>query len=77
MHELALMDDLVATIGRELDGEHVAVVRLEVGERSCASPSALQFCFDVCVRGTALEGATLDIVRAGGEVLRLREIEVE
>jgi hydrogenase nickel incorporation protein HypA/HybF len=79
VHELSLMEDLVATVASELGdrGEMRAhVVRLEVGRLACASPHALRFCFDVCVHGTALEGAALDIVETSGAELRLREVEV-
>jgi hydrogenase nickel incorporation protein HypA/HybF len=76
LHELALMEDLVATVTREVAAARVHVVRLVVGKDACASPHALRFCFEVCARGTALEGATLDIVETAGDELRLREVEV-
>lgn len=76
MHELSLMEDLVATVTTEIDAARVHVVRLVVGRRSCASTEALRFCFDVCTRGTTLEGATLDIVETDGDELRLRDVEV-
>lgn len=76
MHELALMDDLVTTVTSEVVATRVHVVRLVVGRGACASPHALRFCFDLCTRGTTLEGATLDIVETDGDELRLREVEV-
>lgn len=67
MHELALMESVVVAIG-EVVGEEVAVttVRLEVGRLSAVVPEALRFCFDVCTRGTALEGARLEIIDVPG-----------
>lgn len=76
MHEIALMEDLVRTVAEEAGDARVHVVRLVVGRESCASPHALAFCFEVCARGTKLEGASLDIVETDGGELRLREIEV-
>jgi hydrogenase nickel incorporation protein HypA/HybF len=76
VHELSLMEDLVTTISVEIEGAHVDVVRLEVGRQSGASPHALRFCFDVCTRGTPLEGAALDVVETNGAELRLKEVEV-
>jgi hydrogenase nickel incorporation protein HypA/HybF len=54
----------------------VHVVRLRVGRDACVSPDALRFCFDVCTRGTPLEGAALEIVEGTGGELRLQELEV-
>jgi hydrogenase nickel incorporation protein HypA/HybF len=70
------MEDLVTAVTSEVGEATVHVVRLEVGRMACASPHALRFCFEICAHGTALEGATLDIVETSGEELRLKEIEV-
>lgn len=76
MHELSLMDDVVAAVARELRGARVHVVRLVVGLRSGASPRALRSCFEVCAGGTPLEDAALDIVETDGDELWLEEVEV-
>jgi hydrogenase nickel incorporation protein HypA/HybF len=78
MHELALMDDLVAAVSAEAEAEdaRVRVVRLRIGPEACVSCDALRFCFDVCARGTALEGAALEIMKGAGSELRLEELEV-
>lgn len=76
MHELALMEDLVATVADAIGDARVEIVRLRVGRQACASLHALRFCFDVCTRGTALEGAALDIVETPGDELRLQDVEV-
>ena len=76
VHELSLMEDLVTAVTSEVGGARVHVVRLVVGQRAGASPHALRFCFDICVCGTALEGAALDIVETDGDELRLQEVEV-
>jgi hydrogenase nickel incorporation protein HypA/HybF len=76
MHELALMDDLVHTVMQELGDTRVHRVRLILGRESCALPDALRFCFDICVDGTPLEGAALDIVETSGNELMVKEVEV-
>ncbi|MCZ7677640.1 MAG: hydrogenase maturation nickel metallochaperone HypA [Sandaracinaceae bacterium] len=61
MHELALMQSLVATVEEQV-ADRVTRVRLEIGRLTAVVPDALRFCFDVCARGTRLEGAVLEIV---------------
>lgn len=70
------MEDLVETVGAEVREARVHVVRLRVGRDACVSTDSLRFCFDVCTRGTALEGAALDIVEGVGDELRLQDLEV-
>ena len=76
MHELALMEDLVDAVSVEIADAKVHVVRLVVGAEAGASPHALRFCFEICTRGTPLEGAALEIVETPGSELRLAEVEV-
>ena len=66
MHELALMQSVVSAVSDELGDQRVLTVRLEVGRLTCVFPDALRFCFDVCARGTSLEGSKLDIVEIAG-----------
>jgi hydrogenase nickel incorporation protein HypA/HybF len=66
MHELALMESVVAAVEERVGDARVATVRLEVGRLAAVVPDALRFCFDVCARGTALEGATLEIAEIPG-----------
>ena len=67
MHELGLMDEIVASVARAVDGARVTRVRLEVGRLAAVVPDALRFCFEVCARGTLLEGASLEIAEVSGE----------
>lgn len=62
MHELALMESLVATVHEKAAGSRVLAVRLELGALAAVVPAALEHCFALCARGTALEGARLDII---------------
>lgn len=64
MHELSLMEDLVAAIEAQVTSGRIASVHLEIGKLAAVVPDALQFSFEVCAKGTRLEGA----------VLRVREI---
>jgi hydrogenase nickel incorporation protein HypA/HybF len=66
MHELGLMRTIVDTVGRyaaENNMRQVARITLEVGQLSGVVPESLAFCFDVCAKGSALEGAELDMRR--------------
>lgn len=108
MHELALTETVVQMVRERLGDERVVRVRLEVGRRMAVVPDALRFCFDVCSRGTSLDGARLeidevaargrcracgdegelpdalplcacgsaDVEVAGGDELRIKEVEV-
>ena len=66
MHELALMESVVEAVCERLPEQRVTAVRLEVGRLTAVVPEALRFCFDVCTRGTPLEGAALEIIDVAG-----------
>jgi hydrogenase nickel incorporation protein HypA/HybF len=66
MHELALMESLIAAVEQQLPTSRVAVLRLEVGKLNGVTPQAMRTCFDACSRGTRLEGASLEIVEVDG-----------
>lgn len=76
MHELSLMQSVVDAVKKAVGVARVHRVRLVIGQSAGTSPRALRFCFDVCTRGTALEGAALEIIEADGDELRLEEVEV-
>jgi hydrogenase nickel incorporation protein HypA/HybF len=77
MHELGITRNLVAIVSDAAQGRRVRKVWLEIGERSALLPDAVRFCFDVVSRGTALEGAALEIVALPGDVLNIKAMEVE
>ena len=66
MHELALMESLVAAVQEHVAEGRVVAIRLEIGRLAAVVPDALRFSFDVCAQGTRLEGARLDIVPIDG-----------
>lgn len=61
MHELALTRSVVALALEHAGGARITRVVLEIGELSGVLADAVRFCFDVCARGTAAEGAILEV----------------
>ena len=66
MHELGITENLVAIAVEYAEGLPVKQITLEIGQLSAVMPEAIRFCFDVCCRGTLLEGATLEIIEVPG-----------
>jgi hydrogenase nickel incorporation protein HypA/HybF len=66
MHELAITESVVAGVCEHVGDAKVTRVVLEIGKLSAVMPEAVRFCFDVCAKGTGLEGATLDILETPG-----------
>jgi hydrogenase nickel incorporation protein HypA/HybF len=61
VHELALIDSIVRAVDERIAPEHAACVRLQIGRLAGVEASALRFGFELCARGTACEGAALEI----------------
>jgi hydrogenase nickel incorporation protein HypA/HybF len=76
VHELAVMESVVDAITEQVGDVKVAIVHLEIGELAGVDLDALQFCFDVCCRGTDLDGAELAIARIRGRA-RCRTCGIE
>src|SRR5262245_33184736 len=72
MHELGITRNLVAICAEASGGAPVKRVTLVIGKLSAVLPDSVRFCFDVCAKGTALEGARLDIEQPEGRA-RCRE----
>ena len=66
MHELSITQQIVAVVAERAAGARVTRVVVEIGKLSAVVPDAVRFCFDLCAEGTALEGATLEIVETPG-----------
>lgn len=60
------MESVVEAVVDRLGDQRVAVVRLEIGKLAGVVVDAMRFSFDVCVQGTPLAGAELDIVEVAG-----------
>lgn len=66
MHELGITRNVVSICSEQAGGHAVSRVRLEIGKLSAVLPEAVRFCFDICARGTLLDGAELEIVEVPG-----------
>jgi hydrogenase nickel incorporation protein HypA/HybF len=66
MHELALTCNIVEIAAEAAAGRRVRRVTLEIGRLSGVMTEAVRFCFDEVARGTALDGAMLDILEPEG-----------
>jgi hydrogenase nickel incorporation protein HypA/HybF len=69
MHELSLACSILDACAERAGEERVLRVTVEVGQLAAVMPDALRFCFDVCARGTVLEGAELEILEIPGRAL--------
>jgi hydrogenase nickel incorporation protein HypA/HybF len=76
MHELGIAQEIVEIVAERASGARVTRVVLEIGKLAAVLPDAVQFCFDLCVEGTLLEGATLVIIETPGRA-RCRECGAE
>ena len=64
MHELSIAESLVKIVQEEMAKaglKKLNSVQVKVGEFTHLVPDALQFCFEIVVRDTPLEGAALEI----------------
>jgi hydrogenase nickel incorporation protein HypA/HybF len=69
MHEMAIVEDIVATVSRACAGQRVRRVVLEIGALAAVVPDAIAGCFEVASTlepGGPLDGAKLDIVVVAG-----------
>jgi hydrogenase accessory protein HypB len=66
MHELGITRNIVAIVGERAGTSRVNRVAVEIGKLSAVMPDAVRFCFDVCAKGTCLEGAELEIREIAG-----------
>lgn len=76
MHELSITRNVVAICSEHAAGMRVTRVTLEIGKLAAVLPDSLRFCFDVCAKGTMLEGARLEIRETPGQELNIKEMEV-
>ena len=61
MHELAIADSVVTIASEHAGDRRVTKVFLRVGHLRQVVPSALEFAFELVARGTAVEGAELEV----------------
>jgi hydrogenase nickel incorporation protein HypA/HybF len=77
MHELGITRNIVAIVADAAHGRRVVRITLEVGALAGVMTEAIAFCFDVVAKGTAVEGAVLDIVPRAGNELSIKTMELE
>lgn len=61
MHELSIASAVVATAEKHADGRGVTVVTLRAGGLRQVVPESLHFYFEIVARGTACDGARLEL----------------
>ena len=76
MHELGLIQEVIAIAEQASAGQPVRKIVLEVGALALALPDALEFAFELAREGTVAADATLEIVRVPGRA-RCRRCHAE
>jgi len=76
MHELSVTQSIIEICAERAEGAKVTRVTLEIGTLAAIMPDAVRFCFELCADGTALQGATLEIIETAGQELKIRQMEV-
>jgi hydrogenase nickel incorporation protein HypA/HybF len=66
MHELGLIEEVLAIVSEESKGARVKRIVLELGALALALPDALRFAFELAREGTVAEQAELEIVAVPG-----------
>jgi hydrogenase nickel incorporation protein HypA/HybF len=70
MHEMSLCEGVLQILEDEAQRQHFSKVKavwLEIGTMSGVEIEAMRFCFDVIVRNTLADGATLNIIEIPAE----------
>ncbi len=70
MHEMSLCESVLQVLETEAQRQQfsrVNTVWLEIGVMSGVEIEAMRFCFDVIVRNTLADGATLEIIEVSAE----------
>jgi hydrogenase nickel incorporation protein HypA/HybF len=67
VHELAIVQQVLAIVDESSGGKKVSRVVLEIGKLSAVLPDAVRFCFDLASQDTVAEGAELVIVEIPGQ----------
>jgi hydrogenase nickel incorporation protein HypA/HybF len=76
VHELSIAESIVSGVCERIGDAKVKRVIVEIGSLSGVVPDSVRFFFDACTKGTAIDGAELDIVEVKG-VARCRSCGTE
>jgi len=66
MHELSITRNIVAIVAEHARGQKVTRVVVAIGELSGIAADAVQFCFELCAKDSAVEGAEFVIEHIAG-----------
>ena len=83
MHEMSLCEGIREVVEAQAEAhaaKKVTRVRLEIGRFAGVEKPALEFAFDVVMRGSVAEGATLDMIDLPGTATCFdcaRDVEIE
>jgi hydrogenase nickel incorporation protein HypA/HybF len=66
MHELAVVQSIVASVADRVGTDRVTRVSVTIGRLSGVMADSLHFFFDLCTEGTPLEGSKLEILDVMG-----------
>ncbi|MDJ1007425.1 MAG: hydrogenase maturation nickel metallochaperone HypA [Paracoccaceae bacterium] len=83
MHEMSLCEgirEIVETAARTHSAERVTRVRLEIGRFAGVEKTAMEFAFDVVMRGSPAEGAALEMIDLPGTATCFdcaKDVEIE
>ena len=67
MHELAIVEEIIAIVAERTSGARVGRIVVEIGLLCAVMPEAMRFCFDLATAGTLADGASLEIVEIPGQ----------
>lgn len=56
MHELGIVRNVVAICSERANGARVRRARLQIGRSAGVMAQSVRFCFDICAKGTVIEG---------------------
>jgi hydrogenase nickel incorporation protein HypA/HybF len=68
MHEMAITESVVDSVSERIGPERVVARRARDRPALGVVPDALRFCFEICAKGTTLDGAELEIREIAGRV---------
>jgi hydrogenase nickel incorporation protein HypA/HybF len=80
MHELGITLEMIEAISERMSEEGPGRVRrvvVEIGKLSAVFPDAIRFSFELCAKGTLLEGSELEIIETSGQELKIKYLEIE
>lgn len=66
MHELSITRSIVAIVADNAKERPVKRVKVQIGKLAGVDVEAVRFCFDLCAKGTVVDGATLEVDEVEG-----------